>query len=128
MYILANSLITIRKNAGGPSEATASSVTSNEKKRSRDGESPASEEGVDTTTPLPGLRTDAGKGQFTLEEMALFESIRTSGDPMGTLVASFLPYYLWARNGEIGAFTWPTRRYKRARQTGAQRYSCACGR
>ena len=91
MYILANSLITIRKNAGGPSEATASSVTSNEKKRSRDGESPASEEGVDTTTPLPGLRTDAGKGQFTLEEMALFESIRTSGDPMGTLVASFCP-------------------------------------
>ncbi len=93
MYILANSLVSIRKNAGGSSEARIPSVTATGMKRSRDARALASDEGVETGMPSPGLRASAiaGGGQFTSEEMALFESIRDSGDAMGTLVASFCP-------------------------------------
>ena len=78
MYILANSLVSIRKNA----DLTAGA------KRPRE-----EEESTGTLPPTlpPSVRDAAGGEQFSSEELEYFESVRSSGDPMGMLVQSFCP-------------------------------------
>ena len=78
MYILANSLVSIRKNAGPTAGA----------KRPRE-----EEESTGTLPPTlpPSVRDAACGEQFSSEELEYFESVRSSGDPMGMLVQSFCP-------------------------------------
>ena len=86
MYLLANSLIKVCNINNGSS-------CKGERKRERD----AVVEGTGTPSlsPPPAIRNNTqGNGNarnFSSEEVAMFQSIRASRDPMGLLVSSFCP-------------------------------------